>query len=186
MTSGPQFVIAIHVAEVRQVFDAMDPSPLRDRDLDPKTADYIVDSARELPRQSPLALLVHLDGPAGSTDEGAFLGDAIRRFFMGRSQAARWRLKLLFRRGRASLLVGVAFLVCAFTVSQLIGLFLPDSQFGDLLRESVIIGGWVAMWRPLEIFLYDWWPILGEARLHDRLAAMPVRIEYHRDATNRN
>ena len=35
------------------------------------------------------------------------------------------------------------------------------------------------MWRPLEVFLYDWWPILGEARLLDRLSRMPVRIEYN-------
>jgi hypothetical protein len=32
------------------------------------------------------------------------------------------------------------------------------------------------MWRPLEIFLYDWWPILGEKRLHERLARAEVRI----------
>ena len=42
----------------------------------------------------------------------------------------------------------------------------------------LFIGGWVSMWRPLEIFLYDWWPIREEARLSDRLAAMPVRIKY--------
>jgi hypothetical protein len=34
------------------------------------------------------------------------------------------------------------------------------------------------MWGPLEIFLYDWWPIRAEARLFDRLAVMPVRIRY--------
>ena len=34
------------------------------------------------------------------------------------------------------------------------------------------------MWRPLEILLYDWWPLLAEARLLERLAAMPVRVEY--------
>jgi hypothetical protein len=34
------------------------------------------------------------------------------------------------------------------------------------------------MWRPLEIFLYDWWPIRAEARLCNRLSAMPVRIVY--------
>ena len=28
------------------------------------------------------------------------------------------------------------------------------------------------------IFLYDWWPILAEARLYDRLAAMPVCIKF--------
>ena len=39
-----------------------------------------------------------------------------------------------------------------------------------------MIGAWVALWRPLEIFLYDWWPVLGEARLFDRLSAMPVQI----------
>jgi hypothetical protein len=45
-----------------------------------------------------------------------------------------------------------------------------------LLRERLVIGGWVAMWRPLEIFLYDWWPILGEQRTYDRLSRIEVRV----------
>jgi hypothetical protein len=43
-----------------------------------------------------------------------------------------------------------------------------------------VIGGWVAMWRPLEIFLYDWWPIVAERKLFDRLSTMPVRITFTR------
>jgi hypothetical protein len=38
------------------------------------------------------------------------------------------------------------------------------------------IGGWVAMWRPLEIFLYDWWPVVSDIRLFRRLAKTPVRF----------
>lgn len=174
----PEADIEVRVAELRRLFDAMDPSPFRERDLDPKAAEYIVDSARELPRNASLALLVHLDRSAGSPDEAVLLGDAIRRFFRSRSRATRWQLKRLFRAGRASLLIGLAFLASALAASHFIGLSLPESGFGGLLSESVIIGGWVAMWRPLEIFLYDWWPILAEARLFDRLAAMPVRIKY--------
>jgi len=34
----------------------------------------------------------------------------------------------------------------------------------------------VAMWRPLEIFLYDWWPIVGERRIHDRLSRIDVQV----------
>jgi hypothetical protein len=34
------------------------------------------------------------------------------------------------------------------------------------------------MWKPMEIFLYDWWPIRAEATLADRLSVMPVRISY--------
>jgi hypothetical protein len=32
------------------------------------------------------------------------------------------------------------------------------------------------MWRPIEIFLYEWWPIRAEARLFDRLSAMMVSV----------
>ena len=39
------------------------------------------------------------------------------------------------------------------------------------------------MWRPLEVFLYDWWPIREEARLFDRLSAMPVRIVYEAETS---
>jgi hypothetical protein len=38
------------------------------------------------------------------------------------------------------------------------------------------------MWRPLENFLYDWWPIRAEARLFDRLSAMTVRVVPSRPA----
>ena len=55
---------------------------------------------------------------------------------------------------------------------------MPEPAVGDALtwRCWSSIGGWVAMWRPIEVFLYDWWPIRREARLYDRLAVMPVRI----------
>jgi hypothetical protein len=32
------------------------------------------------------------------------------------------------------------------------------------------------MWRPLQIFLYDWWPIRHRARVFDKLARTPVSI----------
>jgi len=38
------------------------------------------------------------------------------------------------------------------------------------------------MSRPMEVFLYDWWPIRADAQLADRLSAMPVRISYKTDA----
>jgi hypothetical protein len=51
-----------------------------------------------------------------------------------------------------------------------------ERPLATALRESLLVGGWVAMWRPMEIFLYDWWPILSERRLHDRLSRISVRI----------
>jgi hypothetical protein len=70
------------------------------------------------------------------------------------------------------------FLTVSIGLGDIVAASIGRWRFGELLSESLLIGGWVAMWRPLEIFLYDWWPIHAEARLYDRLSEMPVRIAY--------
>ena len=44
------------------------------------------------------------------------------------------------------------------------------------VSATFFILGWVANWRPIEIFLYDWWPLLQRRRLFQRLAAAQVAI----------
>jgi len=170
-------VIEVRVGELRQLFNAIDPSPFRERDLDPRADEFIVEWARDLPRDAPLALRVHLERAAGRVDEATLLGDAIHQYFKARAASSRRTLRELFRRGRISLLIALAFLAASLALGDLIE-NISESGFAALLREGLLIGGWVAMWRPLEVFLYDWWPILGEVRLFDRLSQMPVRIEY--------
>jgi hypothetical protein len=171
-------VIEVRVAELRHLFNAIDPSPFRERDLDPKVEEFIVDWSREAPNDAPLALLVRLDRSTGQPDEATLLRDAVHEFFAQRAVASRRRLHRLFRVGRTSLGIGLAVLVLFTAVAQLVVPRTSGSGFAPILRESLSIGGWVAMWRPLEIFLYDWWPIRADAKLFDRLAAMPVRISH--------
>lgn len=174
-------LIEVRVADLKQLFNDMDPSPFREKDLDPEAEEFIVGWARELPRDAPLGLLVYLDRPAGLPEELALLRDAIRVFFGHRAEASRRRLRQLLRVGRTSLLIGLVFLAVTVAVGDLIANAIGGQRLGEILRESLLIGGWVAMWRPLEIFLYDWWPIRAEARLCDRLSAMPVRIAHRED-----
>jgi hypothetical protein len=171
-------VIQVHVAELKQLFNSIDPSPFRNKDLDPKAEEFIVGWAKEMPRDNPLALVVDLDRPAGLPDEAAVLRDAIQEFFRQRAHAFRRRLRELFRVGRTSLLIGLIALAAAVALGDFFAALLKGSRIGEILRESLTIGGWVSMWRPLEVFLYDWWPIRNEAQLSDRLAVMPVRIRY--------
>jgi len=171
-------VIKVHVAELKQLFNSIDPSPFRNKDLDPKAEEFIIGWAKEIPRDVPLGLEVDLDRPAGLPDEAAVLRDAIHEFFLQRAHAFRLRLRELFRTGRTSLVIGLVALAVAVALGDFLASLLKGNRIGEILRESLTIGGWVSMWRPLEVFLYDWWPIRNEARLSDRLAAMPVRIRY--------
>ena len=176
--------IEVRVTELKQLFNAMDPAPFRQRDLDPDAEDFIVGWAREIPPDAPLALVVHLDRPAGLPEEPAILRDAIREFFNQRALVSRRRLRQLFRRGRTSLAIGVTFLAVSLLAGDLVARLFGGRRVGEIIRESLLIGGWVAMWRPMEVFLYDWWPIRADARLADRLSEMPVRISYRADASS--
>jgi hypothetical protein len=175
-------VIEIRVAALRQLFNSIDPSPFRQRDLDLRAEQFIVEWASDLPMDSPWALVVHLDRPAGRADEAAVLREAMHEYFGQRVVATNRRLRELFRRGRISLLIALAFLAVSIAIGDAVADYLEESRIGEVIREGFLIGGWVAMWRPLEIFLYDWWPIRAERRLLQRLSTMPIRIEYREAA----
>ena len=169
--------IEVQVGDIRQLFNSMDPSPFRERDLDPKAEGFIVDSARELPRDAPLGLVVRLSRPAGAPEEVAPLRQAIQEYFAQRAAATRTQLRRLLRTGGWSLLIGLAFVAAANLIGDAVGgLVGRYTNYGRFIQESIVIGAWVALWRPLEILLYDWWPILGEARLFDRLSTMHVQV----------
>ena len=174
--------IEVQVAELKQLFNAMDPSPFRRRDLDPNAEEFIVGWGRESPRDAPLSLRVRLGRGPGPPGEPAALREAVRDYFTHRAAVTRRRLRELFRRGRISLAIGLLALSALTVLGDFIAKAMPG-RVAEVLRESLSIGGWVAMWRPMEVFLYDWWPVRAEARLYDRLGAMPVSIAYA-DASN--
>jgi hypothetical protein len=171
-------IIEVQATELRHLFNSIDPTPFRDRDLDPNVDEFIVDWAREAPTTKPLALLVRIAGPPRESDAALIVREAAHRHFARRATTARARLRHLFRQGRISLLIGLAVLTALTSIAQLIGQQPGPTGLVQALHESLLIGGWVAMWRPLEVFLYDWWPIRAEGKLFDRLARMPVRLTY--------
>jgi hypothetical protein len=171
-------VIEVRVNDLRQLFDSLDPSPFVQRDLDPRAAEFIEGWGRDLPAHAPLALLVHLDAEAGPADDVNALRDGIHAFFRARAVATRRRLRELFRRGRMSLAIALGVLAASILLVDLLGTFLTENPLAQILREGLLIGGWVAMWRPIEIFLYDWWPIRADAELLERLGDMPVSLRY--------
>jgi hypothetical protein len=173
-TSGK---IELRLREVTQLFETLDPSPFHEQDLSRRVEAYIVDSARELPSKEPSGVVIYLDQPASQPDEERAVGDALRAHFARRALLLRRDLYGLLRRGIFSLAIGLAFLGVLLAAAQLASVVMAGSGFATVVRESLLIVGWVAMWRPLEIFLYDWWPIAGEQRLHERLSRIEVRID---------
>jgi hypothetical protein len=172
---GTRAVIEIRVEKVSQLFDSLDPSPLSRRDLGARAEDYIVGSARELPVRQPVAIVVHLPAAEAASLAPGQLAASFRNYFEDRAEHAELELKDMLRNGRLSLVIGMAVLALALVVGTVLSKLL-EGMFGQYWIEGLIILGWVALWRPMEIFLYEWWPILRERNLYRRLAKAEVIV----------
>jgi hypothetical protein len=167
--------IQLRVGELRQLFNSIDPSPFRERDLDPDCEEFIVSWAREFSPDRPIAVDIRLDREEPDSAVLAEIGPAVRRHFEREASLQQLRLRRLLREGRFSLAVGLVSLVLCIGAATLVPTQ-PLGAFSEILRESLLIAGWVVMWHPLEVLLYGLWPVLRERRLLERLASAEVSL----------
>jgi len=152
----------------------MDPSPFHERDLDDDAEEFIVGWAREFPRRDPVSLVVHVNQLPAHGNAEHLLETAVHNYFAYRAKLNRLEFRYLLKQGRTSLIIGLTFLAVCMITSQL--LRRQEETLSIVIREGLIIAGWVAMWRPMEIFLYEWWPLRRKGRLYQKLSRMHVEI----------
>lgn len=166
----------IHVDTSDRLFNSIDPAPFRDRDLDPAVIAYVVEWAEDLPGDALLRVCVQLDRVAADGDEAALIRAGFAENFRQLAASKRRELRRLFRDGRISLMIGLAFVVMAILIGESISLVVENAGYARIIADSAVIGAWVALWHPMNIFLFDWWPIRRRASLYDRLARAEVVV----------
>jgi|SRR5579871_624552 len=169
-------LIALKVDKISQLFDTLDPFPFHERDLDRDAEDFIVGWARELPANKAIEIAVHIPASEGESAHAKEVGPAFATYFRYRADATGRDLKEMFRIGRFSLLMGLVVLAVCLTAGRAISTAFPRSEIARFFDEGLVILGWVANWRPIEIFLYEWWPLVRRRNLFRRLAAARVKL----------
>ena len=169
--------IDLKVRQSQQLFDNLDPAPFRERDLDADVVEYVMAAALEIPRKRPVAVVVMISDEPEPRLAPDVIAEAVRCHFRYEGEQVERRLREHVRRSQMILGVGLTVLV-AFLILAEFALSLPAGHAREILREGFVITGWVALWRPLELLLYDWWPLVDERRQIRRILAAPVSIRY--------
>lgn len=170
------FPIDIRLDSLDGLYSALDPSPFRQRDLDPRAVEHIVQWASDAP---PKALLVlRLKVPSGADPEAteADTEAAVGNYF-------RYEAGLLERKHRRNkvrmirwLTVGLTLMAVLLTLHSVVARLYPDSLFNDIVGEAFVIAGWVSLWVPIERLGFDGWLLKDQLRLYERLAGMRVEV----------
>ncbi len=107
------------------------------------------------------------------------IADMISKNFRSGAEEETRDVRELFCYGRKALLIGVLTLSACF-LAWFFYEKLPQRPITQLMQESLVILGWVSMWRPIEIFLYDWLPHVRRRKLFDRLSDAAVVVKGER------
>jgi hypothetical protein len=168
-------LIEIRLHDVRQLFHTLDPAPFHEKDLDENAATYLLDACNEAGSRRRLRLIVYLPHTEAQSDSARTLPEAVNNYFAYRERQLRNELMKLLRYGVVSLAIGLLFLVACLVLRRAL-IANPVVVDSAIVDEGLLILGWVAMWRPIEVLLYDWWPLARRRRLLRRLATVPVEV----------
>ena len=174
---APPRRIEIALREINQLFNTIDPSPFHEKDLDADAEEFIFDWVQEYPVKEPVLLVIHLSQLPADPHQLALAEQAVHHYFARRAQANQLEFRRLMKVGRQSLLVGLTFLALCLVSSEWLLRQSPNAVL-RVVCEGLTIGGWVAMWRPMEIYLYSWWPLQRRGRLYTKMSRMKVRVQH--------
>lgn len=165
--------VELRLDRISQLYNSLDPAPFVEKELDPSADEYIVGSAEDLAGRH-MRLVIILPEKELARPESAQIPASIRNHFALREQSEQRKLRTEWRRGRMNLYIGLGFLVVCLGVRELLSA--SGSPVFRVVDEGLLIAGWVALWGPLDFFLYGWWPITTRRRLFTSLAKLDVEL----------
>jgi hypothetical protein len=172
---GDKILIEIKLTSFIQMFNSFDPAPFHEKELDTAAENYIVDAVKDFPKTTQFKIIVYLPENLVQTEQAKTIGPAIRNHFQYLILATDRNFRRRFRYGRVSLLIGLLFLSVALVARQMVS-HLSSPFLAQLLADAFLIIGWVAMWEPITVLLYELWPIIQTKKIYERISTMEIEI----------
>jgi hypothetical protein len=168
-------LIEIKLSSIIQLFNSFDPAPFNEKELDTDAERYIVDTVNDFAANTPFKIVIHLPPELAGTDSARHLVPAIHHHFAYKVLVTERKFRARYRYGRSAMLVGLTFLFIALIASQIVAT-IDNHILAVLVADALLIIGWVAMWEPVTVLLYELWPIHQQKKTYERISRMEVEI----------
>ena len=170
-------LIELRVKNPLQLFDARDPAPFRERDLDDDFIEYIMAALREFSISGLVKIVIYVESCETKDLPKESIRDAIHSYLAYQIDLQKSDLKSFMKRAQLFLLIGLFVLFLCISIAQGLTLPSPPGRMG-ILREGIIIFGWVSLWKPIELILFDWYPLFEKLRYYKKLLVTEVEIKF--------
>src|SRR5262249_3593096 len=135
--------------------------------------EHLLEKVAAVPRNDSAKL--RLVVPADDMVRANAMTAAIRAYFEKCRGDEQRRMSTIFWEGRIALVIGLVVVLIGNVLGQSIRAAFTG-QFAVAVANGLEIFGWVAMWKPAELLLYDWIPVRRRRNLLARLASMEIEF----------
>ena len=167
--------IDVRLRDAAQLFDYRDPAPFPNRDLDEDAVEYLNSAVQEVPRKTPFKIVFWVASPLTQPLDASVIAASVHAYFAYERDKTERGIRQRLRRGQELFWLGLAILVICLSLSEVL-LQYSSYAAARIANHGLIIMGWVALWRPIEALLYDWWPLVRARRSALRLMEAPVEV----------
>ena len=170
--------ITLHLNDIQYLF--ADPEP--DSEMFVSGMDYLYSDIKTYSRHEKFKITIGL--PQEKITEGLMdkTREKMKRYCRFKIEENEKELIALRHEGFNALRVGItALVVClvlatALTLAAKSGINNILAALLAIVGQGFVIAGWVAMWHPAEILLYDWWPFRRDIRIYQQIVDADIVI----------
>lgn len=184
MNNSSAYEVTLHLTDIRHLFTPPELDPLHGQVQTSSGMEQIMNELKPRSLARPVRTTIYLPKgriPAQLPQE---CRRAVRAYCTVQIQQITNELASLRWQGLKALQSGIVFLAVCLLLSTL---FDASTAMPDFLRrilgEGLLIVGWVSLWHPVELLLYEWWPHWRDRQLHERLRDMELEIVESRHGT---
>lgn len=170
-----KLLIELELHSIMQIFNSLDPAPFHEKELDPEAEEYIYNTVGEFPIKKPLGIAIYVPPSEFDGETERTLKEAIRNHFSYKKVLTDIELRRLLQRGRRNMAIAIIFLFLCLLIIRLLST-LEQGLINNMLSEGLTIIGWVAMWEPVYVFLYGWWPIVQKRNIYRKILSMDINV----------
>jgi hypothetical protein len=168
------FVFDVTIDIYEGLFNKLDPSPFKQRDLLPDLFEYLDQCSNDIPYKYNIILSLNLTNQACDTAREGEVTSGLRTNF-------RYMVSSISRQISSIYVKALRYVLVSFmgiTSAALFDSFLPGNIFADFIKQGLLIGGWVFLWEAFSLVFIQMHDIRINLKKFKRLLSSEIRFTY--------
>jgi hypothetical protein len=181
-TNHPITEIALHLDQIGKFFSIPDPDPLAGNQIYETGIEFVYDQARASRVKNNLNLILYLPKDQLKNADEKVLKTGIVDYCKFQIYKLQNSLAMQKRQGRRTLWYGITILITCLLLSGL-GFYLTSIAttpllyaLGSFMFNGFMIIGWVSLWTPTSMLLFERWPDIISEITFKRIKEMTIEI----------